>query len=70
MKDLIFFILFTGGLLLKMWDRYQFERERKEKDYDARFVSLYRENNSIFILIFLLLSYNFGSILLSGESVL
>ncbi len=70
MKDLIFFLLFTAGLLFKMWDRYQFEKERKEKDYDDRFVSLYRENNLIYILIFLVLSYNFGSNLLGGDSIL
>ena len=54
MKTYIFIIIFGIGLVTTIYDRYHFETKKKSKK-DADYRNLFRENNNLFIIIFLTL---------------
>lgn len=53
MKEYIYLTIFIIGLIWKISERISFER--KKEQYDTKYISLYREHNTMLILIFLAL---------------
>lgn len=58
MMEYIYFILFVIGLVFKIYRCVVFEKNKSQ--YEKSYISLYRENNLLWIIIFLALSVDFG----------
>lgn len=56
--EYIYFIFFLFGLVIKIYKRFVFEKNKSQ--YEKSYISLYRENNLLWIIIFLALSVDFG----------
>lgn len=59
MSPYFLFPLFLIGLLMKIYDRVRFERRRKGAKTSA-YVKLYKENNNLYLLLFLILALRAG----------
>ncbi|MCF0203580.1 MAG: hypothetical protein HUK08_09470 [Bacteroidaceae bacterium] len=50
MKSIIFLIIFAAGLIMNVYKRYKFEKTKQS--HSAEYISLYREHNTMMIIIF------------------
>lgn len=60
MSPYILFPIFLISLIVKIYDRIRFEYRRKHARTSA-YIKLYRENNLLYILLFLILSLDSGA---------
>ncbi len=52
MREYIYIVIFLVGLASTIWSRVSFEKQQKATPKDKRYASLYREHNTLLIIIF------------------
>lgn len=56
MKDYIYLLIFTLGLVWNIIAIARFSFEKENKNFDEKYISLYKEHHTFLIILFLALS--------------